>query len=346
MNDTTGLGGFLAALRSLNPGYDSVMREDTGVTPFGAYGMLLENWEEWSEIAGYRGANPRDRSAQDAVAGFWATRLFQRYGSWPMVAGAWYAGQQQADALFQQGTTTFTNRRIKEYQEAVRQAQEAHVDASVPFAARRWVNAGSGQGWLNPVAGDNEYSDSFRVPRDNKLGIHGAIDIYAARGAPIVSPVSGKVLAAKTNHGKGGNWVQVLGDDGNTYYFAHMEGAPVVAKGQQVNTGSHLGFVGDSGSAKGTSPHLHFSVKRGGKVLNPYSLLQGSANANGYFQARNAFHPAATVTPKPSESLDTMLSTISDQIAGDERVDARTIGIAEIEPDNDTMITPGGEVAV
>ena len=87
-----GLGGFLAALRAMNSGYSGQFREGD-VTVFGAYGMLLENWSEWSAEAGLVGADYRDPAAQDSVAGYWANKFHRRYGNWNLVSGAWFAGQ-------------------------------------------------------------------------------------------------------------------------------------------------------------------------------------------------------------------------------------------------------------
>lgn len=329
-NDTRDVGGFLAALRSLNGGYNSVINEDSDVTPFGAYGILQESWDQWSSEAGYAGANPMDSGVQDAVAAFWATKFYNRYGDWDMVANAWYAGQDQTDWLAQQGLRTFSNERIRAYQEAVVEAQSRMTGAQVPQAARQWVNASSGNVWLNPVAGQSKYSNSFNVARPGtKSGIHGAIDMYANRGTPIVSPVAGTVRSSKVNDGAGGNWVQVLGDDGNLYYFAHMEGAPTVKRGQAVRAGTSLGYVGDSGSARGTSPHLHFKVSRNGVTQNPYGLLQGASGADGYFRAQNANIPLDQANVPVKDSLNTMIQGVANQVAGGDRVDYRTLDLED-----------------
>ncbi|RKZ89393.1 MAG: hypothetical protein DRQ39_00840 [Gammaproteobacteria bacterium] len=344
------LGGFLAALRSLNGGYGTHLPQEMGVTPFGAYGMLLENWDQWSEEAGFGGADFRDPAAQDAVAGFWSTKFFNRYGSWEMVANAWYAGQDQTDALVSQGLRAFTNDRIRSYTEAVMAAQEQMAGtaaAGVPAAARQWINASSGNVWLNPVAGNSQYTNSYNVARPGtKSGIHGAIDMYAKRGTPIVSPVAGTVRSAKVNSGAGGNWVQVMGNDGNLYYFAHMEGSPTVKRGDTVRAGSALGYVGNSGSARGTTPHLHFKVSRNGVTQNPYGLLQGSSGADGYFRAQNANIPLEagnTRMPDGRAGINTMIQQISNEVAGGDRVDYRTLGIDEDTEDGiDIKVTPGG----
>lgn len=57
----------------------------------------------------------------------------------------------------------------------------------------------------------------------------------------------------------GGNTVSVLGTHGRVYYYAHMQEVKTHI-GSIVTSNSVLGTVGDSGNAKGKSPHCHFSI--------------------------------------------------------------------------------------
>lgn len=132
--------------------------------------------------------------------------------------------------------------------------------------------------WRFPVAGTTQYSNSFTVPRDNSTGIHGAIDVYAAYNSPIVCPVNGTVLEARW-FGDGGNGVRILGDDGIIYYFAHMAGEANVAQDERVTAGYMVGRVGDSGNAKGTSPHLHLKMTKGSALVNPFNFLENGSDA-------------------------------------------------------------------
>jgi murein DD-endopeptidase MepM/ murein hydrolase activator NlpD len=63
--------------------------------------------------------------------------------------------------------------------------------------------------------------------------------------------------------GIGGNNVVIEGDDGLTYYYAHMQGAPAVQVGQTVPSGVQIGAVGRTGNAANTPAHLHFGVGKG-----------------------------------------------------------------------------------
>ncbi len=190
------LGGYLAALKELHGGRYQAQSKENGVTPFGAYGMLMENWAQWSDEAGLGGASYTDPAAQDSVAGYWATRLFQRYGDWDMVSGAWFAGQDQADKLMREGRSTFRNQRITDFQNAMKESRERNVEAPVPVSARKWTSTTSGGGWINPIAGESEYSGGSWMPNTNthRGRKHPAMDVYAARGTPVVAPVTGKVV--------------------------------------------------------------------------------------------------------------------------------------------------------
>ena len=320
------LGSYLAALREENLGYNSSFREN-GVTVFGAYGMLLENWQEWSGEAGYAGADPHDPSAQDAVAGYWASKFHQRYGNWGLVSAAWFSGQDQADEAYQSGIDIFHNQRISAFQNRIEAAQVNLEGAEVPVAARRWVNMSPSGRWLNIIAGNSEYSGGSWMPgtKNHRGRTHPAIDVYADRGTPIVAPVSGKVIKSGWND-LGGNTITVLGNDGIRYYFAHMDEASHVAAGTQIGAGSHIGYVGNSGSASSTSPHVHLSMKKGGAYVNPKAFLDGSANADGYFEASGT--PSMTMDEEPSANLDRTLEVVADAMSGDnERIDPRTIGL-------------------
>lgn len=329
------LGGYLAGLRALHGNDYRGQQRENGVTVFGAYGMLLENWAEWSRAAGYEGADHRDPDMQDAVAGYWANAFFKRYGDWDLVGAAWYGGQDQADAMLTQGRTLFRDERMRQWQKALAKAREQMFDAPVPNAVASVVPPGA---WLHPIAGASKYSNSFMPNTVNHRGrTHPAIDVYADAGTPIVAPASGKVVGVGYGE-KGGHWVRVQDNKGLTYYFAHMAEPPKVKRGEVVGAGQHLGFVGNSGSARTTSPHLHFSIKKGNAYVNPYSFLQGSRNYNAFYEAPAAASVSVMPEDTVSQNLDQMLETVANTMAGGQRVDPRSIGI---RPNEQTVEVEG-----
>jgi murein DD-endopeptidase MepM/ murein hydrolase activator NlpD len=108
---------------------------------------------------------------------------------------------------------------------------------------------------------------------------HEGIDIFAKRGTPVLSSTEGIVLRVGTNR-LGGQVVWVLGPGGQRHYYAHLDRYGDVRAGMRVRPGSILGYVGNTGNAATTPPHLHYGIYTAGGAINPYSLLQaGSAHS-------------------------------------------------------------------
>jgi murein DD-endopeptidase MepM/ murein hydrolase activator NlpD len=113
---------------------------------------------------------------------------------------------------------------------------------------------------------------------------HGAMDIMAARGAPVVAPVDGVVPVTVRWKGasypgqgvsaNGGNYVYIQGVDGWQHYFAHMRNVRV-RPGQKVVAGQQIGEVSDTGDAAGGCTHLHYATELSdGTKFNQYQLLK------------------------------------------------------------------------
>lgn len=146
-----------------------------------------------------------------------------------------------------------------------REARAARPVPAGPTAAP--VNKGP---WLCPVQGGVTFTNDWGFPRSGGRR-HQGNDLFAARGTPVVASVSGSYR--RSQNGLGGVTYYLQGDDGNTYYGAHMAGYGPVGPGR-VPQGAVLGFVGNSGNARGTSPHLHFEIRPGGGgPVNPYPTV-------------------------------------------------------------------------
>lgn len=123
--------------------------------------------------------------------------------------------------------------------------------------------------WVCPVQGPVAFSDSWGAPRSGGRRHQGS-DMLSPRGTPTVAPVSGRVEHRSNSLG-GLTWY-VYGDDGNTYYGAHLSAYANEGAGQ-VAAGTIIGYVGDSGNARGTN-HLHFQIHpNGGSPVNPYPTI-------------------------------------------------------------------------
>ena len=98
-----------------------------------------------------------------------------------------------------------------------------------------------------------------------------ATDILAKKGCAFVAPIDGVIdevnrvdtWSGKVNAGitRGGLSVSLIGVDGVRYYGSHLKSIyKTIEPGLVVKAGQRLGSVGATGSARGTSPHLHFGI--------------------------------------------------------------------------------------
>lgn len=118
----------------------------------------------------------------------------------------------------------------------------------------------------------SQIADTFGAPR-GKDREHQGQDIFAARNTPVYAAAPGYVWRIGENN-LGGNTVWTIGAGGRIYYYAHLEKyAENLKVGDEVTTETVLGYVGNSGNAKGTPPHLHFGVYEKGSLVNPKSLF-------------------------------------------------------------------------
>jgi murein DD-endopeptidase MepM/ murein hydrolase activator NlpD len=121
--------------------------------------------------------------------------------------------------------------------------------------------------WRCPVP-SGRFINDFGFPRAAGR-LHQGNDLFSSRGTPVVAPVSGR--AERAPNGIGGNAVQLHGDDGNRYYLAHLDRYGTAGR---VSAGSVIGYVGNTGNAITTPPHLHFEVHpRGGSAINPFPTI-------------------------------------------------------------------------
>jgi murein DD-endopeptidase MepM/ murein hydrolase activator NlpD len=116
------------------------------------------------------------------------------------------------------------------------------------------------------------YGDTWGAARSGGRR-HEGVDIIAPRGLPILAVIGG-VVTFKTNR-LGGNAVSLVGDNGNRYYYAHLDS--YVGGSRRVFQGELIGYNGDSGNARFSTPHLHFQVHPGGgRAVNPYPTVRAA----------------------------------------------------------------------
>lgn len=113
---------------------------------------------------------------------------------------------------------------------------------------------------------------------------HGAADLFAPRGTPVVAVDAGTVTDVGYSP-LGGNNLTITHANGLVSYYAHLFAPPLVRTGQTVAAGTPLGGVGDTGNAKGTGAHLHFGYG--------YGIASGTGPHGG---AGNGFDVTAFLT--------------------------------------------------
>lgn len=97
--------------------------------------------------------------------------------------------------------------------------------------------------------------------------------MIAPRGVPIYAVTSG-VVTFKANR-LGGNAASLVGDNGNRYYYGHMDSYEGASR--RVIQGEIIAYNGDTGNAKFSTPHLHFELRPGGgQNVNPYTSVRAA----------------------------------------------------------------------
>ncbi|MBY0110558.1 M23 family metallopeptidase [Patescibacteria group bacterium] len=118
-----------------------------------------------------------------------------------------------------------------------------------------------------------QLQDNFGDPRDGGARTHEGLDIMAPRGAAVASPT--EAVVTRTGEGSSsGIYVQTANPGGEIFNYYHLdEIADGIKAGVELKVGDIIGYVGDTGNAKGTSPHLHFEIREGRTATDPLPRL-------------------------------------------------------------------------
>ncbi len=154
-----------------------------------------------------------------------------------------------------------------------------------------------------PVDGPVRYTADFGAPRSGHT--HEGNDIMGRKLLPELAAVDGTVLRVKfDNLSAGGNSVTIKGADGWTYHYIHVNNdrpgtddgqatraqafPAAIVEGATVKKGQVVAYMGDSGNAEGTAPHLHFEIRQPaaagqyqGVAVDPYESLQRAPRLPG-----------------------------------------------------------------
>ena len=147
--------------------------------------------------------------------------------------------------------------------------------AALPFRLARLAARPPDARLLMPIAGAKikHVSDTWGAPRPGGR-VHRGQDIFAGKGTPVFSATVGYVVRVGRTP-LGGKAVVIAGAGGRRYYYAHLDAfGPEIHIGKHVTPDTVIGFVGNTGNAVRTPPHLHFSVYSMTGAVNPLPLLR------------------------------------------------------------------------
>ena len=124
-----------------------------------------------------------------------------------------------------------------------------------------------------PVAGAVSFTDSWGAPRSGGRS-HKGVDMIASRGTPIVAIYDAVIRRISVNN-LGGYTLWLRADNGDEFYYAHMDAYGDISVGQRVPQGYVVGYNGSSGNSPDWLPHLHLEWHPdGGAAVNPYPLVK------------------------------------------------------------------------
>ena len=131
----------------------------------------------------------------------------------------------------------------------------------------------SSGGGACPVAGAVSFTDTWGAPRSSGR-THKGVDLIAARNTPLVAIYAGTIKRITTGT-LSGLAVWLKGENGDEFFYAHLESYGDISVGQSVPEGYAIGYVGTSGNAPDWLPHVHFEWHPGGgEAVNPYPLVK------------------------------------------------------------------------
>ena len=155
-------------------------------------------------------------------------------------------------------------------------ARPARADSNPPFHVE-----------FPQDSGVTHFSSTFGASRSGGRSHHGN-DLMAPKLTPVYAAADG-VIAVIDTSSLGGRYVEIQHAAGWSTRYMHLNNdmprtddgqatseltfAEGVEEGAEVSAGQLIAWVGDSGNAEGTTPHLHFELRHDGQALDPYVLL-------------------------------------------------------------------------
>lgn len=112
---------------------------------------------------------------------------------------------------------------------------------------------------------------NFGDPRNGHA--HEGLDIMAAEGLPVVSPTEAVVVRIGDGSSSG-NYVSTANPGGETFVYMHLSAVADIDEGDVLEPGDIIGYVGHTGNAVASAPHLHFEIHdEDGDASDPYPRI-------------------------------------------------------------------------
>jgi hypothetical protein len=166
-----------------------------------------------------------------------------------------------------------------------------------------------------PTEGAVSFTDDFGDPRSGGR-THEGNDLFGPKMLKLLATVDGKVTYARVDAGGlSGNMLTITDEDGWAYRYIHVNNdtpgtddglnpldamfAPGIVAGARVKAGQHVAYLGDSGNAENTAPHLHFEIRQpDGSPINPWTSLRLAQGLPAGTRCSYGTNPKATPTSK------------------------------------------------
>lgn len=232
-----------------------------------------------------------------------------------------------------------------------------------------------------PAAGGVRYTDDYHASRGGGSRVHQSTDILGTKLQTLHATVDGVICYINGIEEPMPSWgysITLCGDDGLEYRYVHINNdhpgtddglggpewayAPGLRRGLRVTRGQWVGYMGDSGNAEGTSPHLHFEIRDPDMIdpaldleryqqgrVNPYPSLQ-DAQRRGDLPIAPApttpTPPPPTSNPPPPPPLTSSgTPTGGRRLAGATRIETAVALSGELDRAAVAVIVPSGSHA-
>lgn len=233
--------------------YHSVRSGDTIAGIARRYGISQADFVRWNGLVDGK---------------LYATTRMMLFDPGPLPGASTGASSPQTHVVAQGETLSGIAGRYRSSSKAIMAASGISDANRIRVGQKLAIPGGSGASGIRcPVPGATFIND-WGFPRSGGRA-HAGTDLFASRGTPILAPASGKLDVATGSIG--GHQFRLTAPDGTLWFGSHLDR---FGKSGQVAAGEVIGYVGDSGNARGSRPHLHFEVHPGSRAVNPYPLLR------------------------------------------------------------------------